>query len=80
LSAGYVFGDSDRILLEPSLLFQLVENQKKKSIDINIKALTKYGLRKSLGALSYRRSFDGANILMETGFQTKLTIHHSIVG
>jgi hypothetical protein len=28
LSAGYVFGDSDRILFEPSLLFQLVDKTK----------------------------------------------------
>jgi hypothetical protein len=34
LSAGYVFGDSDRILFEPSLLFQLVG----KTIEINMKA------------------------------------------
>jgi hypothetical protein len=38
LSAGYVFGDSDRILFEPSLLFQLVDKTKRKSIDINMKA------------------------------------------
>jgi hypothetical protein len=45
LSAGYVFGDSDRILFEPSLLFQLVDKTKRKSIDINIK-LTKHASEK----------------------------------
>jgi hypothetical protein len=38
LSAGYVFGDSDDRVFEPSLLFQLVDKTKEKSIDINIKA------------------------------------------
>jgi hypothetical protein len=32
-----------------------------------------------LGALSYRRSFDGADILMETGF-LETAIHPPIVG
>ena len=38
LSAGYVFGDRDRILWEPSLLFQRVDQTKEKAIDINLKA------------------------------------------
>jgi len=37
LSAGYVFGDSERIQFEPSFLFQLVDETKEKTIDLNLK-------------------------------------------
>jgi type IX secretion system PorP/SprF family membrane protein len=63
LSAGYVFGDRDRILWEPSILFQLVDKTKEKSIDINMKAYKNFDFGKLWGALSYRRSFDGAEYL-----------------
>ena len=63
LSAGYIFGDKDRILLEPSILFQLVDKTKEKSIDINMKAYKKFDFGKLWGALSYRMSFDGAEYL-----------------
>ncbi|WP_291119618.1 PorP/SprF family type IX secretion system membrane protein [Flavobacterium sp. UBA6135] len=59
-SAGYVFGDSDRIQWEPSILFQMVEQTKEKSIDINLKAYKDVDFGKIWGGLSYRRSFDGA--------------------
>jgi hypothetical protein len=38
LSAGYIFGDRDKILWEPSVLFQMVEKTKEKAIDVNLKA------------------------------------------
>jgi hypothetical protein len=39
LSAGYIFLEIlTEILLEPSILFQLVEKTQEKSIDINMKA------------------------------------------
>jgi type IX secretion system PorP/SprF family membrane protein len=63
LSAGYVFGDKERILWEPSLMFQLVDKTKEKSIDINIKAYKSLDLGKIWGGLAYRRSFDGAQYL-----------------
>jgi type IX secretion system PorP/SprF family membrane protein len=63
LSAGYIFGDKDRILWEPSILFQLVDNTKEKSIDINMKAYKNFDFGMLWGALSYRRSFDGAEYL-----------------
>jgi type IX secretion system PorP/SprF family membrane protein len=62
-SAGYVFGDSDRIQWEPSILFQLVDQTKEKSIDINLKAYKEVDFGKIWGGLSYRRSFDGAQYL-----------------
>ena len=63
LSSGYVFGDKDRILWEPSILFQLVDKTKEKSIDINMKAYKNLDFGKLWGGLSYRRSFDGAEFL-----------------
>ena len=38
LSAGYVFGKRDNITWEPSVLFQLFDKTKEKSIDLNLKA------------------------------------------
>jgi type IX secretion system PorP/SprF family membrane protein len=60
LSAGYVFGNSDRLQWEPSILFQLVEETKEKSIDLNLKVYKNVDFGKLWGGLSYRRSFDGA--------------------
>ncbi|MFY7665537.1 type IX secretion system membrane protein PorP/SprF [Flavobacterium sp.] len=59
-SAGYTFGDADRILWEPSVLFQLVDETQEKSIDFNLKAYRNVSFGQLWGALSYRRSFDSA--------------------
>lgn len=58
LSAGYVFGDSERIQWEPSFLFQLTDETKEKTIDLNLKAYKNFEFGKLWGGLSYRRSFD----------------------
>ena len=63
LSAGYIFGNKERILWEPSVLFQLVEKTKEKSIDINLKAYKNLDFGTLWGGLSYRRSFDSAEYL-----------------
>ncbi len=63
LSAGYIFGNKNRILWEPSVLFQMVEKTREKSIDINIKAYKNLDFGRVWGGLSYRRSFDGAQYL-----------------
>ena len=60
LSAGYVFGDSERIQWEPSFLFQLTDETKEKTIDLNLKAYKNFEFGKLWGGLSYRRSFDAA--------------------
>ena len=59
-SAGYVFGNSDQLQWEPSVLFQLVEETKEKSIDLNLKVYKDLEFGKMWGGLSYRRSMDGA--------------------
>lgn len=63
ISAGYVFGNSDRLQWEPSILFQLVEQTKERSIDLNLKVYKNMDFGKLWGGLSYRRSFDGAEYL-----------------
>jgi len=71
LSAGYVFGDKDKILWEPSVLFQLVDKTKEKWIDINMKAYKNFDFGRLWGALSYRRSFDGAEYLNGSGVSSQ---------
>lgn len=63
LSAGYVFGNRDKILWEPSVLFQYVDQTDEKAIDLNIKAYKSLEFGKLWAALSYRRSFEGAEYL-----------------
>ena len=67
LSAGYVFGDKDKVLWEPSFLFQLVDKTKEKWVDINIKAYKNLDFGKVWGGLSYRMNFDGAEYLNGSG-------------
>ncbi|UMY66727.1 MULTISPECIES: type IX secretion system membrane protein PorP/SprF [unclassified Flavobacterium] len=59
-SAGYVFGDTDRIQWEPSFMFQYVDQTKEKTIDLNVKAYKDLEFGKLWGGLSYRRAFDAA--------------------
>lgn len=63
LSAGYIFGNRDKILWEPSVLFQMVEKTNEKAIDINLKAYKNLDFGRVWGGLSYRRSFDGAEYI-----------------
>jgi len=60
LNSGYTFGDSDRILWEPSLMFQYITQTKESLIDINMKAYKNLNFGRLWGGLSYRRSLDGA--------------------
>lgn len=80
-SAGYVFGNSDQILWEPSVLFQLVDQTKEKSIDLNLKVYKNLDFGRVWGGLSYRRSFDGAEYLVgNTISKQKLQYITPIVG
>lgn len=63
LSAGYVFGDSETITWEPSVLLQLVSETKEKTVDINIKAYKELDFGRLWGGVSYRRSLDGAQFV-----------------
>lgn len=59
-SAGYTFGDTETISLEPSIMFQWVSETQEKSIDLNMKAYKEFDFGMLWGGLSYRRSLDGA--------------------
>jgi len=76
ISAGYVFGDRDRILLEPSVLFQYYETTKEKFVDINMKAYKNMDFGSLWAGLSYRKGFDAA----EGGSGQKLQYFTPIVG
>ncbi|WP_367755322.1 type IX secretion system membrane protein PorP/SprF [Flavobacterium sp. WC2421] len=81
LSTGYVFGDKDRILWEPSILFQLVDKTKEKSFDFNLKAYKNMDFGTLWAGLSYRRSLDGAEYSDASGISTqKLQYITPIIG
>jgi len=81
LSAGYVFGDKNKILFEPSVLFRLVDKTKEKWIDINMKAYKNFNFGRLWAALSYRRSFDGTEYLSGSGvFSQKMQYITPIFG
>jgi type IX secretion system PorP/SprF family membrane protein len=63
LSAGYVFGDSENIMWEPSLMFQMVDQTKEKAIDVNLKVYKALDFGTLWGGVSYRRSLDGAQFV-----------------
>jgi type IX secretion system PorP/SprF family membrane protein len=65
-SAGAVFGDSDRLMFEPSFMFQFTEETTEKAIDLNLKVYKNVDFGRVWGGLSYRRSFDGAEYLKGT--------------
>ncbi|MFC6098187.1 type IX secretion system membrane protein PorP/SprF [Flavobacterium qiangtangense] len=80
-SAGYVFGDADRLQIEPSFLFQYVDETKEKTIDINAKVYKELEFGRLWGGLSYRRSFDGAQYNGSGGLEDqKLQYITPIVG
>ncbi len=81
LSAGYVFGDKNRVLWEPSVLFQVVEKTKEKTFDLNLKAYKNMDFGTLWGGLSYRRSLDGAQYSNGSGVSSqKLQYITPIVG
>lgn len=80
-SAGYVFGKSESITWEPSVLFQLFDETKQKSIDVNLKAYKNMDFGSLWAALSYRRSFDGAQYSAASGVASqKLQYITPIIG
>lgn len=63
LSAGYVFGNEDGLLWEPSVLFQYVDETSEKAFDVNLKVYKTLDFGRLWGGLSYRRQLDGAEYL-----------------
>ncbi|HDZ06939.1 PorP/SprF family type IX secretion system membrane protein [Maribacter sp.] len=80
ISTGYVFGRSEW-QVEPSVLFQLTEFTKEKSLDINAKVYKDVDFGRIWGGLSYRRSFDGAQFQNNGSFgEQRLQLVTPIVG
>lgn len=59
-TAGATFGNEEKVMFEPSVLFQLTEQTGEKTIDINAKLYKGLEFGKLWGGLSYRSSFEGA--------------------
>ncbi|MET7029692.1 PorP/SprF family type IX secretion system membrane protein [Sediminicola luteus] len=79
-SVGYVFGKGE-IQLEPSMLFQMTDFTKEKTIDINAKVYKSVPFGTIWGGLSYRRSFDGAQFQTNGSFgEQRLQLVTPIVG
>jgi hypothetical protein len=70
-SAGAIFGNKNKLLFEPSLMFQFTEETSEKTIDLNMKVYKNVNFGRVWGGLSYRRSFDGAEYLQGTQVGTQ---------
>lgn len=62
-STAYVFGDEDRLMWEPSVMFQYIDETKEKAIDVNLKLYKNLDFGRLWGGLSYRRAFDGVQFV-----------------
>ena len=81
VSAGYVFGTSETLTFEPSVLFQAVSETEEKSIDLNMKVYKELNFGKLWGGVSYRRSLDGAQFVDGNGISDqKLQYITPIIG
>lgn len=80
ISTGYVFGKSEW-QVEPSVLFQLTEFTKEKTMDVNAKVYKDVDFGRIWGGLSYRRSFDGAQYQTTDSFgEQRLQLITPIIG
>ena len=59
-SVGAVFGNEDKLLFEPSFMYQRISETKESSIDLNLKVYKALDFGTLWAAMSYRRSFDSA--------------------
>lgn len=82
ISAAYAIGKYGATwTYEPSFLFQFTERTGEQSFDVNFKAYRAMDFGKLWGAISYRRSFDGADYLNGTEVDSqKLQYITPIVG
>lgn len=71
VNAGYVFGDEENLMWEPSFMFQYVDRTKESAVDVNLKVYKTLDFGKIWGGLSYRRSFDGADYIDNNSVQTQ---------
>lgn len=81
-TAGYTFNPGySEWTIEPSVMFQLVEQTEEATFDFNAKVYKETNFGKVWGGLSYRRSLDGAEFLDGTSVDNqKLTYLTPFVG
>lgn len=79
-SVGYIFG-RNAVQVEPSILFQLTDFTKERTIDFNAKIYKDVEFGRIWGGLSYRRSFEGAQFQRTNDFgEQRLQLFTPIVG
>lgn len=79
-SLGYIFGKNE-VQIEPSVLFQMTEFTKEKTLDVNAKIYKDVNFGRVWGGLSYRRSFEGAQFQTDGSFgEQRLQLITPIVG
>ena len=79
-SMGYIFGKNE-VQIEPSILFQLTDFTKEKTLDINAKIYKDVDFGRIWGGISYRRSFDGAQFQTGNSFgEQRLQLITPILG
>ena len=80
ISAGHVF-DFETWQLEPSFLLQLTEFTEERTVDFNVKAYREVGFGTVWAGLSYRRSFEGAQFLVDGTFgEQRLQLFTPLIG
>ena len=80
VSAGYVF-TLGQWQLEPSFLLQVTEFTEERTIDFNAKVYREVGFGTVWGGLSYRRSFEGAQFLVDGSLgEQRLQLFTPLVG
>jgi len=80
ISAGHIFGRNEW-QVEPSVLFQLTDFTKEKTLDINGKVYRDVDFGRLWAGISYRRSFDGAQFQSNGTFgEQKLQLITPIIG
>ncbi len=63
VNTGYAFGSLDKLLIEPSFMYQSANKTGEKSFDVNVKAYKGMEFGSLWGGLSYRRSSDATEYL-----------------
>ncbi|WP_299431484.1 type IX secretion system membrane protein PorP/SprF [uncultured Maribacter sp.] len=80
ISAGHIFGRNEW-QVEPSVLFQLTDFTKEKTLDINGKVYRDVDFGRLWAGISYRRSFDGAQFQSNGTFgEQRLQLITPIIG
>ncbi|PAM93743.1 hypothetical protein B4N84_15820 [Flavobacterium sp. IR1] len=80
LSSGYIFGDRDDVLWEPSVLLQFTEKSKEKLVDVNLKAYKNFDNGMLWGGLSYRTDLGFESNVFKKNPSQKLQYITPIVG